>query len=456
VNAQFAALTALLRKIEKEDAARRSTSSSLSIGGGSSSATVEGGSTAAGAGDVAEGPEDEDCANLDADAEDRRKTTLVFLNATGRTGCPTNRADLIAMTICVLERLHLQNGRLRRESRAVRTQLDASRKVGEELAIKHKQAEAAAHQAAVAAAARAHLPPPPKQDKLMMMVPMMVTPDQVAGVHSMTHGMQMPVPFPYMQQCAPMAPLMYQTQQNLTAAASQTPAQTHSQQMQHAQAPSAAHIPQQPQSSSTPGAPLMQVQQLQHAQQQQNPSTALAVSSQVPQPQPGASQMMMMSVANPNIPAQAQPQPQPGAMFHPGGYPMMMQQMGMPGGAAFMANAKPPAHPGAGLAGGPVAPAGGGMMGQAFMMAPAPSAGMGAVLPPVPADSSQVHLSKKEENSSSSQHVKTQLHTQGAAQGHQQTSPSLQGSPFNRFPPPPGGGTDGAGTGGGGNLAHCA
>uniref|UniRef100_A0A7S4N8P7 BHLH domain-containing protein n=1 Tax=Odontella aurita TaxID=265563 RepID=A0A7S4N8P7_9STRA len=136
VNAQFASLTALLRKIEQEDLAADTAEQRAKVGGSSRSQA--------------------------ADLEDR-KSTLGFLNTIGRNGCPTNRADLISMTICVLERMHAQNGRMRKDRRELQRDLEASKKKGEELARKHKQAEAAAQQAALGAA---HAAAMPKQDKV--------------------------------------------------------------------------------------------------------------------------------------------------------------------------------------------------------------------------------------------------------------------------------------------------
>lgn len=422
VNAQFASLTALLRKIEQEDLASDDAEQRV-VGGHSIERAAE---------------------------MEERKSTLGFLNTIGRTGCPTNRADLIAMTICVLERMHAQNGRMRKGRRELQRELAESKRRAEDLARKHKEAEAAAQQAALGAA---HAAAMPKQDKVMMMVPMMVTPDQVAGVHNATHGMQMPFPFmpPHMSPAAAFVPQM-QPQPQPPAASSGSS-----------------------QTVGTPQAPLSQPT---------TPPSAAATTAPAPKPH---------TTPHPHPAPQAAPAPlgasvpRPTPMMPPGGIPMMMPST--PGGF-FFNSGKLPAHP---------VP-----MQMPNMMMPSTippanplqqpfSAAAAATTAPVgqphhlPSATSSSHPPPPQQAQPPQSHLhpllqpapgmlmseaapslaEKQQKSQAQATLPAPTSPSLHGGTgSNQFPPPPPGGAPGgssggsggasANGGGGGNLAHCA
>lgn len=403
VNAQFASLTGLLRKIEQEDLAADAAEQ-----------------RAAGRNSRA----------LAAEMEER-KSTLGFLNTIGRTGCPTNRADLISMTICVLERMHAQNGRIRTDRRELQRELAESKSNAEDLARKHKQAEAAAQQAALGAA---HAAVMPKQDKVMMMVPMMVTPDQVAGVHNTTHGMQMPYPFmpPHM---SPAAGFMPQMQQQPQAHVQMSPATSVPSQPTNPAPTAAAPVP----------APIPHTASHPAPQAPSAPQTTAA--PQQPPVMPAGFQMMMppnpggFYFNNGKLPAQSAPLPMPNHM--------MMPSTMIPNPLQQSFSAAPPA--------GGAAP-GGHPQHSSSSSHPAPQ--VQAQPPQFFAQASQLAPGTSPQASSQGEQQKPQ--------GQDPTlrppsSPVLQGGTGStQFPPPPPGGapggssSGGASGGGGGNLAHCA
>jgi len=396
VNAQFASLTALLRKIEQEDLAA-DTAELRGSGSRGSGAELE-----------------------------ERKSTLGFLNTIGRTGCPTNRADLIAMTICVLERLHAQNGRIRKDRSELQRELEESKKKSEDLARKHKQAEAAAHQAALGAAHQAAIP---KQEQVMMMVPMMVAPDQVAGIHNATHGMRMPFPFMSQppSQMTPAAPFMPQMQQQPPPAPQLQPPTA---------APDSSHV-----AGTSP-----------KVTQTQTSATA-ATAAEAVHPPPHSSSAP---------PAPAAPRHPP--MMSTSGFPMMMNPH--PSGF-FFNSAKLPAHPPLPNSMMPSIMSAANTTQQPFPMASTatpqavcavpPPQGHLMSQPPLPSHS----IPGTTATSQSAEQSKSQ-----EQESRPQTSPSLHGGggPRHFPPPPPSDGSSGAGAGagtgtnggGGGNLAHCA
>uniref|UniRef100_A0A6U0H047 BHLH domain-containing protein n=1 Tax=Helicotheca tamesis TaxID=374047 RepID=A0A6U0H047_9STRA len=120
VNAQFNALTVLLRKIETEDARD----------------------------DTDEGPQ--------------KKRKLSSILGTVGSGNATNRVDLIARTIVVLEHLRSLNGKRREEVIELKKKLEEAQKAAGEASKKEASREVQK-----------------PQDKVMMMVPMMVSPDSL-------------------------------------------------------------------------------------------------------------------------------------------------------------------------------------------------------------------------------------------------------------------------------------
>jgi len=202
VNSQFQVLTSLLRQIETEDL-------------GTSVPDAATSTTAAG----------------------------IVHNSTINVTNATNRVDLIARTVSVLERLHELNVTRKREISDLKEKLDATKKTVEQVMLQHK--EAALFQ-------------PPKQDKVMMMVPMMVSSDTLAGAGGLG-GCNMArmsgmggMGFPMTAAHAAFMPQSFFPQNPMTAPQQQ-------QQQQHPQ--------QQPQ---------QQQQQQQHPQQQQTPAPAPA------------------------------------------------------------------------------------------------------------------------------------------------------------------------------------
>uniref|UniRef100_A0A6U3YMN0 BHLH domain-containing protein n=1 Tax=Ditylum brightwellii TaxID=49249 RepID=A0A6U3YMN0_9STRA len=122
VNAQFNALTALLRQIEADD--------------------------------------------VDDDTDDgpQKKRKLAALLGSMGTGSATNRVDLIARTIVVLEHLRSLNGKRRDEVVELKKKLEETQTALREASKKDMSGDA--------------LKP---QEKVMMMVPMMVSPDHLQG-----------------------------------------------------------------------------------------------------------------------------------------------------------------------------------------------------------------------------------------------------------------------------------
>lgn len=96
---------------------------------------------------------------------------------------PSNRVDLIARTIVLLERLHEANKRRKIEISSLQQQLDEAKKAGEDTAAKLKEAM-------LAPAGQ------PTNKPVMMMVPMMMSSD--------SSGAPVPVMNPFMQQQAAM------------------------------------------------------------------------------------------------------------------------------------------------------------------------------------------------------------------------------------------------------------
>jgi hypothetical protein len=160
-------------------------------------------------------------------------------------GGPTNRVDLIARTIAVLERMHDMNGKRKREVSDLNRQLEDMKKMAEDTAARLK--EATVYQQG-----------PPKP--VMMMVPMMVNPGQPgATAMGAAPGFAMASPFMQQQQAAMFMPQM------------------------------AAAMPQHSQTTQVPTTQQTQVHQQMH----------------VPQPSMAFPQMMFGSTAPPPPPAPA-------------------------------------------------------------------------------------------------------------------------------------------------------
>ena len=191
VNAQFAGLTAVLRKIETDELKRRAEKeekeerirqeklraskqlrNGAATGGGKGTASNEDddkdkkmAATTTTAATAATGPAaaagGAQTANATGTTGSAPAANLGILDQIGRTGCPTNRTDLIARTIAVLERIHLSNTRLWEEVEDLREEVERQRRAGEELAAKHKEGGGSGAAAAGAAAAYKQPPPPP-------------------------------------------------------------------------------------------------------------------------------------------------------------------------------------------------------------------------------------------------------------------------------------------------------
>jgi len=290
------------------------------------------------------------------------------------------------------------------------------------------------------------------------MVPMMVTPDQVAGVHSATHGMQTPYPFmpPHMSPAAGFMPQMHQHQQAQPPSATGT---------SHAAGASQLPLPQ-----PAPAAASAPVPKL-HAAPNQPPNVSLAPAApsapqHIPMMPPNGFPMMTPSNTggfffnNSKLPAHPNPLPMPNFMI-PSAVPptnSLQQQF-----AAAAAAAAAAASSSAGRAGPTCHPQ------QSSLSHQAPALHTQMPHRTQPAPQSQA----PHQHNQSAVGPPTQSLTEQQKQQEQEcpapTSPSLQGGRGpNQFPPPPpggapggssgGSGSNGAGAngGGGGNLAHCA
>ena len=164
VNAQFAGLTAVLRKIEtdearrraereeREEARQRAARKMRQQGGQQANISTDASNTNT----EGEGEPPSSSSTTAAPAA-AGGADLGLLDQIGRTGCPTNRADLIAKTVAVLERLHLGNARLTEEVEELREEVERQRKAGEELAARHK----GGHTNQQHLQKQPYLPPPP-------------------------------------------------------------------------------------------------------------------------------------------------------------------------------------------------------------------------------------------------------------------------------------------------------
>eukprot|EP00978_Attheya_sp_CCMP212_P000659 scaffold1312_cov54-Attheya_sp.AAC.3 len=215
VNSQFKVLTNLLRQIETEDLGTLVT----------------------------------------ADAATSTATAGILHNSTSNMTNATNRVDLIARTVSVLERLHELNVTRKREISDLKEKLDATKKTVEQVMLQHK--EAALFQ-------------PPKQDKVMMMVPMMVSSDTLAGAGGLG-GCNMAgmggMGFPMTAAHAAFMPQSFFPQNPMTAPQQQQQQQHPQQQPQQQQ--QQQQLPQQP--------PQQQHPQPQQQNQQQTPAPAPVV-----------------------------------------------------------------------------------------------------------------------------------------------------------------------------------
>lgn len=118
---------------------------------------------------------------------------------------PTNRVDLIARTIIVMERIHKVNMDRKQEIVDLNKQLEDAKKMAEDTAARLK--EATMYQQG-------------PQKQVMMMVPMMVNPETMGGAASApgaTAGF-MPQQMPFMPQQMMMMPQMPQQQQQMAQA----------------------------------------------------------------------------------------------------------------------------------------------------------------------------------------------------------------------------------------------
>lgn len=182
VNAQFAALTSLLRRVEAEDL--------------ESDADTE--------------EDDDDSADPDNKTKKRKKCSLSVIGALGQ-GSPSNRVDLIARTITVMDRLHELSAKRRTEVRKLKKQLKTTKttdEVTDKVTAVPVQVPSAAGAQMMPMNAPSMMMSPGKdgQQPFMMMVPMMMGPDGQPQGGGMPTA-PMPLPMQFMgQQCYPMQP----------------------------------------------------------------------------------------------------------------------------------------------------------------------------------------------------------------------------------------------------------
>ena len=182
VNAQFAALTSLLRRVEAEDL--------------ESDADTE--------------EDDDDSADPDNKSKKRKKCSLSVIGALGQ-GSPSNRVDLIARTITVMDRLHELSAKRRTEVRKLKKQLKTAKttdEVTDKVTAVPVQVPSAAGAQMMPMNAPSMMMSPGKdgQQPFMMMVPMMMGPDGQPQGGGMPAA-PMPLPMQFMgQQCYPMQP----------------------------------------------------------------------------------------------------------------------------------------------------------------------------------------------------------------------------------------------------------
>lgn len=177
---------------------------------------------------------------------------------------PTNRVDLIARTIVVLERVHRVSMKRKLEIEDLNKQLEDMKKIAEDTTARLK--EATMYQQG------------PQKPQVMMMVPMMVNPESLGGSAGATAGFM-----PQLQQQMPFMP------QQMMMMPQMTPAQ--------------APAPQQQSGSNTSSSATMPT--LQMMQQMMQPMMQQQHMMMQPQQMPYATMMFPSQASSSNPPAAA-------------------------------------------------------------------------------------------------------------------------------------------------------
>lgn len=189
---------------------------------------------------------------------------------------PTNRVDLIARTIVVLERIHKVSTERKQEIVDLNKQLEDMKKIAEDTAARLKEATM--------------FQQGPQKSQVMMMVPMMVNPESMGGATSVAAGFMTPQQqMPFMPQQMMMMPQMPQ--------------------MSAAQAPAQQQTNNAPAQATMPTLQLMQ-QMMQPMMQQQMMQQQMPYATMMFAPQQASSAPVVPAVSSQPDDAQQQQQQQ--------------------------------------------------------------------------------------------------------------------------------------------------